>query len=655
MSGVFRWSESMSLRWRLTLIIMISSLVAMTVAMGVFIYFDSSYFRDSLRKELGVNATIASSQVEAALLFDDAREANKILQGYGAAPHILRIVIYDAVGSVFALYHPPHLIDLAAPRHESLQMGINETERGYAYVRPIEVEGERIGWIYLESDQTELKRRQQWYIPALAGMALIFSLTGFLFSFRLQEAVSGSIGALAQLARQVSREQDYHLRAEGNYSHEIGDLYASFNAMLSQIESQNERLARHADDLARTVELRTAELKEVNENLKRELEDRRAAEESLRESERKINIALKQAVSATQVKDKFVSLVSHDLRSPLAGVLGMVEILRDETTYRLSPAERMTSLAKIHGSLSSQLELINRLLDISRLQSGNIEIHKRFLEGRPLVMSQFERVEMFAQRKGIHLVNDVPADTRLLADPILYAEVIYNLVNNSVKFCAAGDTIRVYLPDDRPHTLAVSDTGPGIAAPFAPNLFRHDIRTTGRGSAGETGTGLGLPYCHDIMRAHGGALTVKSQEGEGATFYVTLPTSRMSVLVVEDIPLHRTLIARLVEMIGDIEVREAEDGVEALERLKEYRPDLIVTDLLLPRMDGYAFIERIRSNPQYDDIPIIVVSGGGEGEEAEVDGHMRERVFTLGANDFVSKPLTPDDFIPRARRFLHPV
>ncbi len=653
MRNPLHWPSGLSLRWRLTLIIMISSLVAMAVAMGAFIYYDATYFRGSLRKELAINATVAASQVEAALLFDDPREARKILEGYGAAPHIQRIVTYDMIGAVFAQYHAPQLVDVVPPPHDKLTIGISETAVGYAFTLPIQTEGEQIGWLYIESDFSALHRRQQWYVSALGGMAFLFALTGFIFSFRLQEGVSGSIRNLAALARNVSENRAYHLRAEGDYSHEIGDLYASFNVMLTQIESQNERLARHADELSRTVDLRTVELQQANANLKKELEDRRAAEESLRESERKINIALKQAVSATQIKDKFVSLVSHDLRSPLAGVLGMVEILRDETTYRLSPAERQTSLAKIHGRLFSQLELINRLLDISRLQSGNIEIRKRFLEGRAMAQAQFDQVELFAQRKGIKLVNDVPKERRLLADPTLYAEVIFNLINNAVKFCSAGDTIRVYVPDGHPHTIAVADTGPGVSTAFIPNLFRHDIRTTGRGSSGETGTGLGLPYCYDIMKAHGGSLSYVAQEEKGSTFYATLPSSRLSALVVEDVPLHRSLVARLLETIGDIEIHEAEDGIQAIEMMETTRPDLIITNLLLPRMDGCTFIERVRSNPLFDDVPIIVVSGEDD-DHREIDGNIREKVFNIGANDFVSKPLTPDDFIPRARRLLKP-
>jgi CheY-like chemotaxis protein len=178
-----------------------------------------------------------------------------------------------------------------------------------------------------------------------------------------------------------------------------------------------------------------------------------------------------------------------------------------------------------------------------------------------------------------------------------------------------------------------------------PDLFRADVRTTTVGTGGERGTGMGLPLSHDIVAAHGGTLRVESVVGQGTTVTAELPPHRPVVLVVDDEEDLRALFKRYLLRQG-CDVVEAGNGEEALALLKTIDANLIVTDVQMPRLDGFGLLDAIRRNPEIGDTPVIVVTVG-------TDVETRDRAFALGANDFVTKPIAPHDFLPRVRRFLY--
>jgi signal transduction histidine kinase/ActR/RegA family two-component response regulator len=650
MNALSGFVSRMSLRWRLTAIFMAASLTAMLVSMGAFVAYDLDYFMKSLQQDLAISATVAASQTEAALTFNDPAEAAQTLRTFGAESHLQRLAIYEKQGRVFASHEIPRLVGVPLPTLDQLATGFTHTDEAISFSRPIVVEGERIGWIYLESNLREIDRRRSWYLSAFALMFILFTVAAFILSYSLQESVSHPISRLAEVARRVSNDRAYSSRAEGDYSREIGDLYQAFNEMLEQIEVRDAKLAMNAEDLKETVERRTEELREANDRLRTELDERRITEERLRESERNLNAALEQAVNATQLKDKFVSLVSHDLRSPLSGVKGMIDILRATDRYQLSESDRKNSLEKIHNSLAGLIELINRLLDISRLQTGSIEPHRRLLFADKLVSDQIDRIRILADRKGIIIHNDIPYHHRILADTELFGEVIYNLLINAVKFTNNGDTITVFIPQGRPSAVAVADNGPGVRKEFLPDLFRHEVKTSSRGTIGEVGTGLGLPYCYDIMRAHGGTLTVESDTDRGSTFYATLPGSKPVILLVDDQEFHREIFRASLSAIEEVAFAEAADGIEALQALHDCSPKLIVTDIQMPNMDGLQLIKTVRSDAKFNSIPILATSacdtdglgGSGPGEEA----------LALGADAYLSKPILSETLLQVARSLI---
>ncbi|MDH5511207.1 MAG: response regulator, partial [Nitrospinota bacterium] len=362
-----------------------------------------------------------------------------------------------------------------------------------------------------------------------------------------------------------------------------------------------------------------------------------------KEAEEKLRQAKEAAEEANKIKDKFVTLVSHDLRAPLGNIMGMLEILKGKVNGVIKDAD-MFYLTRATENCYSLVKMIDRLLDISRLRTGHMRVAKRFMFTRYLLEDCISRITHSAMEKGIEIHMMVPPGHRIFADEHLFSEVIQNLVGNAVKFLGQGDKIEIMTPGDRPGTIVVSDNGPGIPTNILPNIFLAHKKTSTRGTMGEKGMGLGLPLCHDIMKAHGGEISVESQPGAGAIFTLTLPQARPTVLVADDNEAARMDVVEQLRAMN-VDVIEAANGREALDRMAECAPHLVITDIRMPQMDGFALLEFIRKSPALDNLPVIVFTSSDE-----IDA--REKAFRMGANDFVMKPVVANDFIPRVRRFV---
>jgi len=260
-------------------------------------------------------------------------------------------------------------------------------------------------------------------------------------------------------------------------------------------------LRQYRDHLEELVNKRTTQLTDANQQL-------RSAKE--------------QAEQANELKDKFISLVAHDLRSPWSGILSALEFIStdDENPLHEEHLEIVQRLIQIG---KSSVQMIGDVLNVSRLKTGKIAVKPEQVDGRQVIINVLNHLNYLARQKGVELVNDVPEETWLFADPTLYVEVVQNLTSNAIKFCRKGDQVRFYIPENRPTVIAVSDTGVGIPEENLPKLFKIEEKTSTTGTAGEKGTGFGLPFSQDIMHAHNGQITVESVLGTGTTFFVELP------------------------------------------------------------------------------------------------------------------------------------
>ncbi|MBI3794906.1 MAG: sensor histidine kinase [Nitrospinae bacterium] len=231
------------------------------------------------------------------------------------------------------------------------------------------------------------------------------------------------------------------------------------------------------------------------------------------------------AENATRLKDKFVALVSHDLKSPLLGIIELLKVMDSDAKKPLD-SEHSARLKKILNSSRGLVKMINKLLDVNQLQIGAITPAKMKINCHGLVERHIELVRFLAEKKGVCIRNNVPPGMFVTADPDLLGECVSNLLSNAIKFCDGGREVTVFNPGVAPTTLAVRDDGPGVDEQFLPGLFRREIKTSSMGTGGERGTGFGLPFCNDIMKAHGGSITVESETGLGSTFYLVLPDEK---------------------------------------------------------------------------------------------------------------------------------
>lgn len=362
-----------------------------------------------------------------------------------------------------------------------------------------------------------------------------------------------------------------------------------------------------------------------------------------KQAEDELRRAKETAEKATNIKNQFVSLVAHDLRSPFTGILVLMHLLKTQEAGRLSP-QQIKIIDSVVANGERMVQMIDELLDIGRLQTGDISPKHRFFDAHALVETVFSEYRRLADQKEITLQNGIPAAMALYADPFLYREVIGNLVSNAIKFCRNADTVTVFAPRGESGVIAVKDTGVGIAPDLLPGLFRSEIKTTTEGTAGEKGTGLGLVFASDIMKAHGGSVAARSTPGAGSEFRVTLPNVVPRALVVESDPAERERLAAALAPLN-LETVPAHGVNDALVHLVKGGFHLVVAGLMGPHRGGFALLEALKVREELKEIPVVVVM-------PDANPEVRARALQLAAADVVTAPISPEEFISRITAIL---
>lgn len=249
-----------------------------------------------------------------------------------------------------------------------------------------------------------------------------------------------------------------------------------------------------------------------------DVHQRKLAEDALKESEK----ALRE-LNAT--KDRFFSIIAHDLKSPFNSIVGFSELLKDEVKY-LSPDEISNYATAIYNSARNTLGLLDNLLDWARMQQNRMIFEPKLMVLKQIVNDVFEEVSTVAQAKGIHMFDEVPGDIIVNVDDNMFKTLIRNLLNNAVKFTKPGGTVKVIAVKEMDKViLSVTDTGIGISRENMEKLFDIGAGFTTRGTENEKGTGLGLILCKEFVARHGGTISVESEIGTGSKFIVELPQS----------------------------------------------------------------------------------------------------------------------------------
>ncbi|MBI4783147.1 MAG: response regulator [Oscillatoriophycideae cyanobacterium NC_groundwater_1537_Pr4_S-0.65um_50_18] len=517
-------------------------------------------------------------------------------------------------------------------------------QRQFIQVSPIRDE-RGIDWLSIvvvpESDfMAQINANTRTTILLCLGALAVTTALGFFTS----RWITKPILQLQKASQAISSGQlDQTVQVKG--ISELSLLADSFNQMANQLKTS-------FNELETRVEERTSELKEATL-----LADR-----------------------ANQAKSEFLANMSHELRTPLNGILGYAQILGRSESWG---EKEHKGVEIIYQCGSHLLTLINDVLDISKIEARKLEWNPHSVYLPDLLEGVVEIVGIRAEQKGVDFVYlpDANLPEGIEVDEKRLRQVLINLLGNAVKFTDQGKvTFRVERLDqislndsDSLSGLSttklrfqVSDTGIGMSSEALEKIF-HPFEQVSDQKRNAEGTGLGLTISQTLVQLMGSQIQVQSQLNEGSTFFfdVELPTSaewrptatsstrerlvgyqgeRQSILIADDKWANRSVIVNLLEPLG-FTVIEAENGQDGLAKALQLKPNLIITDILMPVMDGYQFLQQIRQSEVLKTIPIIVSS-------ASVSSIEQQQSLDTGADDFLAKPLQADDLFQMLHKYL---
>ncbi len=370
-----------------------------------------------------------------------------------------------------------------------------------------------------------------------------------------------------------------------------------------------------------------------------------------------------EAERTSRMKDEFLATLSHELRTPLNAILGWTHLLKRD---QQDPEMLSEAISVIERNARAQTQLIEDLLDMSRIVSGNVRLDVQRVELSEIINAAMEGVKPTAETKGVRLEKVIDRLVGSISgDPARLQQVLWNLLTNAIKFTPKGGKVRVFAEVMQSHVeISVADTGEGISPDFLPHLFERFSQADGSAKRKHRGLGIGLSIVKNLVEMHGGAVRANSRgKGQGATFIVRLPRqapkssedeenpshTRMllsvegerpnlrgiKVLVVEDEADARELLRRfLVEC--DALPAVAASVAEAQKLLLTFQPDVIVSDIGMPQKDGYEFIRDVRK--QGLTIPAVALSAYAQAED-------RIRSAQTGYQTHLAKPVEPAELL----------
>jgi len=382
---------------------------------------------------------------------------------------------------------------------------------------------------------------------------------------------------------------------------------------------------------------------------------------SLETANRELELRNREVERATKMKSKFLASMSHELRTPLNAIVGFSDLLADDSVGSLNPKQKRF-ITHIKQGSAHLLRLINDILDLSKVEAGQLDLHcEDFLveDALPEVLSV---VRPLAMAKNIQMEGQDTASSHIYADRSRFKQILYNLLSNAVKFTPKGGRVSIECVDDG-HFVRVSviDSGVGIRQEDQAMVF-EEFRQV-EGDAANQGTGLGLAITKRLVEQHGGSISLESEVGRGSRFSFTLPAAHWAsetrvggkpagsavvdsgrltplVLIVDNEGPARELLARYLE--PEYRIAMAESGTEAVQRARQLRPDAITLDLLMPGGSGFEALVALRKAPETANIPVIVLSILNQ-----------KRVgFALGAADYLIKPVRKLDLLATVRKHV---
>ncbi|MFZ6643068.1 ATP-binding protein [Undibacterium sp. TC4M20W] len=619
--------ETKSVRGKLILMAMITTMVAVLVASAAMLIYDLISFQRSWINDLSTQAEIVGKAVAPALSFNDSAAAEHNLGMLSARPQILVGAIYDANGKRFAGYMQA---DLGSPAYPDTPGAPGYTIDGselHVYYRVIE-NGEFLGTVYIREIYPLFERIKSYSMILVSVMLISLLLAGIVAS-RLQVAITRPLGAITDVARQVMYHRDFSLRVERRDGGEIGTLVGAFNDMLIE-------LGRRADALEAT-----------NARLEQEVRIRESAEEALLQADRR--------------KDEFLATLAHELRNPLAPIRTGLDILRMKEGDKAASAKARDIMER---QLVQMVRLVDDLMDVSRINTGKLAIQVAPVPLHVIINNAVEIARPLIDKFAHQFEVQLPVQTVMIAgDVTRLAQIVSNLLNNAVKYTPQGGQIRLTAAlDGKNVEIRIKDNGIGIALHMQESIFDMFSQADSSIERSNAGLGVGLSLARRLAELHGGSIIARSAGmGEGSEFILRLPAlvnlladeqqiadrqaadAKYRIFLVDDNVDFVKGFGELLELIGHT-TQISHDGAEALSMAAAFRPDFAFLDIGLPHLNGYDLVRGLRLMPELKNTVMVAITGWGQEKDRQLaldagfDAHSVKPVSFDQINAILSDP-----------------